>query len=307
MGYFLIKQKPGIMLDVERSQERSHLLALNVPSKLADFEIENGFRKLYTQLSGIFIRRNEDESDDSGSPRGSCAAILAFPDHKSALNAKRWSGVGSINLWNRHIKILWASPEQVDTLVVPSSVVKHVLAHNVPGEFDPDEFGAMMCDYVEPEEIVTIRPMRNDWLIEFTSTEAAYAIFTAFEGKFINNRALFMEWVTYERLKTIDNFADFDFELRCLCIANYWDPPIFIYGRIIQFTKTQLCAVIIKNHRKNQYTTFFIEMMYENLVEIHARVCEALVIIITELKDLPKNNLVIKCSDHYAFISELIQ
>lgn len=307
MGYFLIKQKPGIMLDVERSQERSHLLALNVPSVLGDKEIENGFRKLYSQLLGIFVRRGDYESDDSGnssSPRGSCAAVLAFPDHKAALNAKRWSGVGSINLWNRNIKVLWASSEQIENLIAPTNEVKHVLAHNVPEDFDPDEFGAMMCDFLCPQEIISIRPMRSDWLIEFASTEAACSIFTTFNGKCIGDRVIFTEWVDYERLKTIDNFADFDFELRCMCIANYWDPPIFIYGRIIQFTKTQLCAVIIKNNRKNQFTTFFIEIMYENLIEIHARVCEALVIIITELKDLPNKNLVVKCSDHHAFIGE---
>lgn len=299
MGFFLVK--PGVMLDVERSQERSHLLAMNIPSSLSDQEIKCGFLNLYSQLKNIVVvRANINEFAKSN-----CTAILQFSDHRHALNAKRWSGIGSINIWNRNIKILWATGEQVEKILTPGDEVKHVLFHNMPEDFDPEEFGSLMCTAVFPHEIISIRPMRSDWLVEFSKTGPAYVIFTLFNGKHVGDRVVFTEWVTYERLKTIDSFADFDFELRCLCLANYWDPPIFIYGRVIPFTHTQICAVIIKNNRKNDFSVFFVEMMYESLVEIHARLCEVLVLMITDIKDLPKRNLVIKCCNNFAIIGKL--
>lgn len=291
MGYFFIK--PGTILDVERSQERSHLLALNIPSSLSNTAIESGLRKLYSKASKVNIVRDSSSF---------CSAVLAFPSHSSALNAKRWSGIGSINLWNRNIKILWAPPEQVEQLLAPSDEVKHVLLHNMPEDFDPDDLGQTMEDYIKSYEIVSIRPMNKDWMIEFTTTKAAYTMFSAFENAVIGGREIFTEWVTHERMKSIDDFVDFDFELRNLCLANYFDPPIFIYGRIIPFTKTQIVAVIIKNNRINNFTTFFIEINYEDLIELHARICEALVLVLMELRDLPKKNTVIKCTNQFAFI-----
>lgn len=298
MGYFIIV--PGVMLDVERSQERSHLLALNVPSTMTEEEIEEGFRSVYETLTRCYVRRTEKLLKDEAGQQ--CNAILKFPDHTAALNAKRLGGQGSVHLWNRNIKILWAKAEEVEKLLMSEDDVKHVLIHNMPSTLDPDEFGALMCDFVCPQEIVLIRPMRSDWLIQFTNTEAAFTVFNLFNARVLENQLVFTEWVTFDRLKTIDDFADFDFELRCLCLANYWDPPIFIYGRIIPCTKTQLCAVIIKNNRRNLYCTFFLEVMYDALVEIHARVCEVLVLIIMEMKDLPKKNIVVKCTSSYAFI-----
>lgn len=298
MGYFIIV--PGVMLDVERSQERSHLLALNVPSTMTEEKIEEGFRGVYGKLTRCYVRRSEKTPKDEADQH--CNAILKFPDHTAALNAKRLGGQGSVHLWNRNIKILWAKSEEVEKLMTTDEDVKHVFVHNMPSTLDPDDFGALMCDFVCPQEIVQIRPMRSDWLIQFTNTQAAFTISNLFNSRILENQIVFTELATHERLKIIDNFADFDFELRCLCLANYWDPPIFIYGRIIPGTKTQLCAVIIKNNRRNLYCTFFLEIMYDALVEIHARVCEALVLIIMEMKNLPKKNIVIKCTSSYALI-----
>lgn len=274
---------------------------------LTSEDIESEFTSLYKDLSGVYVRRNlpNFESEDDESPsKPSCSAILAFPSHKAALNAKRWSGVGTLNLWNRSIKILWASVEQVEDLLKPTHDIKHILAHNMPDNLDPEVFGSMICEYICHHEVLSIRPVRSDWLIAFTNAAAAFTIFEQFNNKQMLGRTIFTELVDQQRLKTIDVFADFDFELRCMCIANYWDPPIFIYGRIMPFTKTQVCAVIIKNNRINQFTTFFVELIYKDLVEMHARICETLVLIFTELKELPKKNIVIKCSSSFAFIGE---
>lgn len=295
MSYHIIA--PGIMLEVERSQERSHLQVLNVPENLTDSEISNGFLNLYKELSKVYVQRDPSKS--------SCSAILEFRDHKTALNAKRWSGIGSVNMWGRAVKVLWAPADKVEELLTPKDEVKHVLVHNVPERFEVDQFGKLMCELVAVQEIINIRPMNRDWLLQFANQQAAYTIFTRFKGICIGNAVIDTEWAHSQRLKQIVKVADFTFELRCLCLANYWDPPIFIYSRILPFTKTQLCSVIIKNNRKNYYTTFFMEMCYDGLTEIHSRVCEALLLLFVEIKDLPTKHNVIKCSTNNAIIGKL--
>lgn len=91
MGYHIIE--PGVMLDVIASQQRSHLLALNIPSIMSDAEIEKGFRNLFSGITKVCVRH-----DPKMAAKGTCTAVLEFPDHKTALTAKQWSGVGSVNL-----------------------------------------------------------------------------------------------------------------------------------------------------------------------------------------------------------------
>lgn len=283
------------MLDVERSMERSHLLALNIPSTLTNAEIETGFRNLYPLMTRMIIKRGGDDQS------GSCQAVIEFQDHKTALEAKRWSGVGSVNLWNQNVKILWAQKDQIKDFGRESSEVKHIVIHNVPEVCDPDDLGLKMHKYVNAAEIISIRAMKTDFVIEFASTQAAFSILSAFDGKFIGANMVRCEW-----MRNVTSFADFDFELRCICLANYWDPPIFIYGRIITVTNVQLVSVIIKNNCKNQYVTIFLEMSYVGLVDIHSRVCEVLVLYLMESKELPKHNLVFKCSQEYAMLAGVV-
>jgi hypothetical protein len=218
------------------------------------------------------------------------------------LHAKRWSGVGTINLWNRSIKILWDRSEKTQTET--NGNVKHVLFHNIPEDFDPDEFGDILSECVGSHEIVSIRPMISDWLVEFTDAAAAFSVFQNLGNRAFGNQKAVTEWVTSDRLKVMSSFADFVFELRNMCIANYWDPPIFIYGRILSFSKTQSVGVIIKNNRKNQFITFLIEVFYEGLTDIHARVCEILFLFFMEYLDMPKKNFVIECSKTFAFVGK---
>lgn len=302
MGYFIPKK--GNMLDVEISQKRSKLLALNIPPKVKDEEIEKGFRQTFPEVLGIQVKR-DDKQDNLKKFHRRCTALLSFSDHESALAAKQWSCAGSVHCWSRDIKFLWDKTEPNEDLKAAEEV-KHVLIHNVPENIDPEEFGAKMCELVSPRQIISIRPMRNDCLIEFASTAAALTIYQRFNGQQLNNQIISTEWVTHTRLKSIASFADFDFELRCFCIANYCNPPVFVYGRIIPWSGIQLCSVIIKNNRNNSFVTFFIEIDYKRLVDIHARVCEVIVLLLMQLKELPKKNLVIKCSDNFAIIGKSV-
>lgn len=292
MGYFMIK--PGVMLDVERSEKRSSLVAMGIPIHIADDAIEIGFKQTFYNIEKVMVQRRGNE----------CAAVLLFPDHDSALQAKRWCGAGSINLWNQHIKILWGKMEEIELLKNPQNFVKHVLLHNMPEDFEVDALGRMMMEVVDAKHIISIRPMATDWLVELTDPEACLHVFSLLNMKQIENKSIIAEYVDNQRLKVIKSFADFDFELRCLCYANYWEPPIFIYGPIIKMTRTQFVAVIMKNNRKNVYNTIVIEISYEDLFEIHSKVCEALVLMLIDLKDFPARNLVMKLSGSVAFIGK---
>jgi hypothetical protein len=139
--------------------------------------------------------------------------------------------------------------------------------------------------------------MKCDWYIEVTNVRASQKVFDYFHDRNVN-----VEFVNQEQLRSLERFVDFDFELRCMCLGNYWDPPVFIYGHIISSTRTQLCAVIIKNNRRNLHCTFILEVVSSEGSEIHSRVCEVLLLLITDFKDLPKRNVVIKCTENCAFI-----
>ena len=295
MRYFFIK--PGFILSVERSQERSHLLAVNVPLIMSDEMIKEGFRSVYSNMIRCFVCRSTNKMDNTVDEIGT--AILKFEDHGTALAAKRFGGQGSVTLWGRNIKILWAKPDEVRKLLLAEDGLNHIHLSNMSDAFDPDEVGALLCEVVDPQDIVQIRQVHSDWFVELTNSRAAQVVYTFFSARNIQT-----EWITQERLSTLEHFVDFDFELRCMCLANYWDPPIFIYGRVIPITRTQICAVIIKNNRRNLHCTFIMELVCHDLVELHSRVCETLLLIITNSKDLPKRNMIIKCTENNAFVGK---
>ena len=168
---------------------------------------------------------------------------------------------------------------------------------------DPEAFCKVMCDLVSPNEIISLRQLPKMWLLEFAGSKAAQTIASRFNGLPINGKSLFTELVDQKHQEP--SKADFDFELRCFCIANYCDPPIFIYGRVVSYTQTQVCSVIIKDNRKNAFRTIFIEMSGEELIDIHSRVCEAVYLFLMEMKEFPKKNLVMKCTKSMAWIGEL--
>lgn len=117
MPFFFVK--PGLLLDVERSEVRSHLSAINIPMTVQDGEIERALKLMFAEASRIIVKRNENEQIDRDQKQTSCSAIIEFSNHNSAVMAKRWSGLGAINLWNRNIKILWSRQEDIFDLVQP--------------------------------------------------------------------------------------------------------------------------------------------------------------------------------------------
>lgn len=165
----------------------------------------------------------------------------------------------------------------------------------MPENLDIVVFEKMMCDYIYPYEIISIFPMNQTWIVEFTNKAAAQTIMTLFQNKIIEgSKSLNIEWSS-GNLYNFSIKGDFDAELRLFCIANYWEPPVFIYGRAFPNEQIQHCAVIIKDNRRNAITTLFVEIFVNKLVEVHSRICEVILQYVIELMALPKMNLVLKC------------
>ena len=314
MGYYIIRK--DVIVDVEISLEKSSLLAMNVPSNHSDEEIQQQFIKIFKQISNITIKRQKDTNMKESN---SCKALLEFPSHKDALTAKQYGSKGTLNLWGRSVKILWyesgvdkLATDDVSRLLFTATQIlnpffnqfKEIVIHHMPENLDIRVFENMMCNYIYPHEIISIFPLKLVWLVEFTNTAAAETIMTLFHQKTIEgSKELFIEWSSGKK-EHCSMKGDFDAELRLFCIANYWEPPVFIFGRAYPNEQIQHCAVIIKDNRKNAFTTFFVEIFVDKLVEVHSRVCEVVLQYVIELMSLPKLNLVMKCVYDKVFVGK---
>lgn len=73
MGYFIIR--PGVMLDVTVSEQRSSLVAMGIPWQVEDDAIVMGLKQTFCGVQRVLVQRQDNL----------VAAILLFPDHDSAL------------------------------------------------------------------------------------------------------------------------------------------------------------------------------------------------------------------------------
>lgn len=96
--------------------------------------------------------------------------------------------------------------------------------------------------------------------------------------------------------------TDFDAELRTKCIANYWEIPIVIYGRLYEAIQVQIVSVILKCNGNVHY--FFIEISYKGLVDIHSRISEIIIAFINEFHHLPNEHLVVKAEGDFFAVGE---
>lgn len=102
MGYYIIRK--DIIMDVEKSFEKSCLLAMNIPSNHTDEAIKQQFLKIFKQITSITINRHNELNMKENN---TCKALLEFPNHKDALTAKQYGSKGTLNLWGKSVKILW--------------------------------------------------------------------------------------------------------------------------------------------------------------------------------------------------------
>lgn len=194
--------------------------------------------------------------------------------------------------------------DEIEQLQNPSTAIKHLLLHNMPEDHEVDALAQLMQQTVDGKHIVSIRPMACDWLVEFTDTDAARRCFDALKMHAIDGQHILPELIDNCRLNVMRKNADFDFELRCMCLANYWAAPLFVYGQIVKSSQTQLVGVLMKNMRKNESRVVLMEVGYQELHEIHAKVCEALMMLLIDLGDFPSRHLLVKVNASLGVVGE---
>ena len=177
--------------------------------------------------------------------------------------------------------------------------------HNLDESVDIEQIKEKMYNFVYPHEVISISQVDNKFLVEFTNKAAANTIKTLFSEKtFDGCGRLKMVW-TIANQTVYSVKGDFDAELRLFCYANFWEPPVFIYGRAFPREQIQQCAVIMKKQQKHDYGTLFIEMFVDQVTEIHSRVCEVVLQYLFNTMCFPEHNLVMKSIYNQVFIGEL--
>ena len=96
------------------------------------------------------------------------------------------------------------------------------------------------------------------------------------------------------RRNSFHNMKNYDFNalLKTKCIANGWDLPIIIYGRVFQLSCVQYVAVILRHN--GRVHVCFVEICITALSDVQSRICETVISQILVTGTLPELNLVIK-------------
>lgn len=107
----------------------------------------------------------------------------------------------------------------------------------MPYNTDPEDFFKELCNYICPHEVLSISPFDEFWLLEFSNHEIACTILE------ILKTHKQIEWANRSHYTFK---MDFDAQLRLQCVANYWEMPIFIYGRVVHDRAIQTVAVSLQ-------------------------------------------------------------
>ena len=127
--------------------------------------------------------------------------------------------------------MLWARSEAK----VNQTISKFLVIHNIPDLGDTDVLFRDMTNFVFKHEILSFSPLYKLWLLEFSNLEAASTILNVYK-----KRQMPIEWATRKHYTCK---VDTDAELRLQCVANYWEMPVFIYGRVVRSKAIQTVAV----------------------------------------------------------------
>lgn len=152
---------------------------------------------------------------------------------------------------------------------------------------------------VPAKAIKNISPVRDFAFVDLVDHETAKKIKEDLNGQIISKTAVEIEFARPPSEDSIHSLrqTDFDQRLRLKCMANYWDMPIYLYGRVYEDKKIQNVCVIIKVGCEPHY--YFCEINYTDLVDIQSRIAEVIVKMIDEFLHLPSEHLVIKVDKEY--------
>lgn len=288
MKYYLIGN--GLTLEIQKSYNKCRLYARNIPCQKRYEEVYETMKELFPKMTKLMFHTNIAKN------RG--FAFIDFPDHESALEAKMKSSPGYIRLWGQEIKIVWANPERYNEFERNIENSTTLFVRNIGLDVTKQTIRNFVLRVVPPCTIQQITSVRDFAFIEFNSHEAAATVKRELHGQCVKLTPVDIEWArpsTDNSVHKLKN-TDFDAELRFFCIANYWDVPIILYGRVYEKYRVQCASVIIK--REKFVHIFFIEICYINLTDIQSRISEIIVNLINTFGHLPTQHLVIRADQN---------
>lgn len=175
---------------------------------------------------------------------------------------------------------------------------------NIGLDVTTSEIKQFLEQVVPRNAIKQLTTVRDFAFVEFHSRAAAEAVKARLQGTRVKHTPVDIEWARPPAENSVHQLkkTDFDAELRMRCIANYWDVPIIIYGRLFERYSVQCMSVIIK--RVQSVHIFLIELCYANLNDVQSRVAEVVVNLINAFGHLPNLHLVIKVEKEHFTVGE---
>ncbi|XP_055639949.1 uncharacterized protein LOC129777603 [Toxorhynchites rutilus septentrionalis] len=283
--------KDNRTFDVQESFEKSRLFVGNLPKNVDRTTIEISFRALFPEMTR-FVMHNR--ISDGNMHRG--FAFMDFSDHAAALRAKKQATPGCLRIWEQDIKIVWANPQRsLDHSSI--NVTKTLFIRNIDTNISKEILQNLFSDLIKSQKF-NISRVREFAFVEFPRRDQAEYVMQTLQGRKLNNFQLDVEWAMPHLRNSFHSMKNYDFDslLRIKCIANNWDPPIILYGRIFALSRIQH-AVVIMRHNGQAYA-YFVEISFAGLWDIQSRIYEALITIIREDGKLPENNLFINVKDN---------
>ncbi|XP_055585758.1 uncharacterized protein LOC129738558 isoform X2 [Uranotaenia lowii] len=292
--------KDNQTLEVQKSFEKCRLFVGNLPKDLDRKTIEVSFRSLFPEMTR-FVMHNRIADGEKN--RG--FAFMDFPDHAAALRAKKQTTPGCMRMWDRDIKIVWANPQRsLDHSGVDE--VKTLFVRNIDLTVNTKDLYSLFSRLVPRQHIIKVSRVREFCFVEFATREQADLVMHTIQGYVLNKFPLDIEWAMPPLRNSFHNMKNYDFDslLRIKCIANGWDLPIILYGRVFALSQLQYAAVVIRNC--SRVHAYFIEISLHGLADVQSRLCEAISILIDEAGVLPEPNLVLKITnDHMIHVGSV--
>uniref|UniRef100_A0A336LVQ3 CSON001232 protein n=1 Tax=Culicoides sonorensis TaxID=179676 RepID=A0A336LVQ3_CULSO len=283
MKYFLLPN--GSTLQVQKSYSKCRLYASNLPKDVPQENIQGIFRDIFPKMTNMTIHVTEQCNR--------AFAFIDFPDHATALEAKMSASPGYLYLFDREIKIVWAFPERQIQIPIDNTR-KTLFIRNIGLSVNTADIKVFLTKAVPAKVIKNISSVRDFAFVDFSDHKSAEKVKEMLNGKVICKTPIEIEWARPPADDSIHNLkqTDFDLKLRLRCIANYWQSPIFIYGRVYEEIQVQCACVIIKSVTLVHY--YFLEISYLDLIDMHSRICEVIVNLIEKFGNLPSEHLIIK-------------
>lgn len=176
MNHFIPKNAAN--LQVDKSYAKYNLLAINVP--LVEIQmLQTEFHKIFPDVCKVTIKK----ASGPEAQNNTCSAVLEFPDHQSALRAKKCGSTGCLNMYGKTVKIIWGNTKVNRSMF--REAMRFLNIYNVPKPMSIEKFCNFITELsdVSCHEIVGVFPKDDVWLLECTSKRAAQSIIDTFQGK----------------------------------------------------------------------------------------------------------------------------